>query len=258
MILVGKADPWTWVLPIILFAIVVVGSYMSQRRPSQVATENNVQETHLLLTTALQHLPEFILVTTDMESHLGVNGDVLGVTGYTADEFLALDPMGDFLSPNADRAQVTASYESVVARAQPLLEVDTPYIHKDGRTIWLRLCHGSRVVGTAPSGKAKVLAVLRDVTSEVVAVRSERARRVELLPDMIYKMVVDEATGRRHFAHSSPQALSMCGLTAAEMTSGFFTWGSSFSTTASIRGRRCSFSLTSTVAHRSTSCRSIR
>merc|ERR1719174_2153197 len=168
---------------------------------------------------ALQQLPGFILVTTDMESHLGVDGDVLGVTGYTANEFLALDPTGDFLSPNADRAQVTASYESVVARAQPLLEVDTPYIHKDGRTIWLRLCHGSRVVGTAPSGKAKVLAVLRDVTSEVVAVRSERARSVELFPDMIYKMVVDEATGRRHFAHSSPQALSMCGLTAAEMTS---------------------------------------
>ena len=53
------------------------------------------------------------------------------------------------------------------------------------------------IAAAAPSGKAKVLAVLRDVTSEVVAVRSERARSVELLPDMIYKMVVDEATGQR-------------------------------------------------------------
>ena len=170
------------------------------------------------------NLPGFILVTTDMESHLDVEGDVLGVTGYTADEFVALDPMRDFLSPKADRAQVSSSFESMIDPSQHFVEVDIPYIHKDGHTIWLRARHGSRVVGTAPNGKPKVVAVFSDVTAtvtaqrEVKAVSAALARRVDLFPAMLYEMVADE-TGRRRFVYANSKVTSVCGLTPTELTS---------------------------------------
>ena len=101
-----------------------------------------------------------------MDSYLGVDGDVLRDTGYTDDEFVELDPVHDFLSPKADRAKLTSLFESMVDPDQSFVEVDIPYLHKDGQTIWLRACQGSRVIGTAENGKAKVLLVFRDVTSQ--------------------------------------------------------------------------------------------
>ena len=101
-----------------------------------------------------------------MASHLRVDGDVLGVTGYSAAEFLALDPMNDFLSPKADRAKLAAKMMKLLDSAHSFTEFDIPYVHKDGHTIWLRLCHGSRAVGTAPNGRPKVLVVFRDVTAQ--------------------------------------------------------------------------------------------
>ena len=50
----------------------------------------------------------------------------------------------------------------------------------------------------------------------------------------------------------------MKAFTVVETTSGFLVSGSAFCTTASIICRRCSFSSTSTFAHRSRSCRSTR
>ena len=113
-----------------------------------------------------QNLSGVILVTltTDMVSHLGADGDILGVTGYTTDEFLALDPICDFLSPKADRAEVASLLATMLDPKQPFAEVNIPYVHKDGHTIWLRACHGSRAIGTTPDGKPKILAVLSDVT----------------------------------------------------------------------------------------------
>ena len=108
--------------------------------------------------------PRILVVTTDMVSHLGVDGEVLEMTGYTADEFLALDPMNEFLSPKADRIKLTSSFVRLLDPSQSFVEFDIPYVHKDGHTIWLRACHGSRFVGTAANGRSKILAVFRDVT----------------------------------------------------------------------------------------------
>ena len=79
-----------------------------------------------------RNLPGVILVTVTMNmcSHLDVEGDVLGVTGYTSDEFLALDPSRDFLSPDIDRAKITSLFASVVDPNQSFAEVNIPYVHK--------------------------------------------------------------------------------------------------------------------------------
>ena len=113
------------------------------------------------------NLPGVMLVTTDLKSHLSVDGDVLGVTGYSADEFVALDPMRDFLSPKADRVKLASMIAAMMDPTQAFVEVDIPYIHKDGHTIWLRACHGSRAVGTTANGRPKVMAVFSDVTAKI-------------------------------------------------------------------------------------------
>ena len=119
-------------------------------------------------TTETSHnLPGVILVTTDMTSHLSVDGDVLGVTGYTAEEFVALDPRRDFLSPKADRVKLASIGVAMMDPTQAFVEVDIPYIHKDGHTIWLRACQGSRMVGTTANGRPKVMVVFSDVTAKV-------------------------------------------------------------------------------------------
>ena len=119
-------------------------------------------------TTETSHnLPGVILVTSDLRSHLSVDGDVLGVTGYTAEEFVALDPRRDFLSPKADRVKLASIGVAMMDPTQAFVEVDIPYIHKDGHTIWLRACQGSRMVGTTANGRPKVMAVFSDVTAKV-------------------------------------------------------------------------------------------
>ena len=103
-----------------------------------------------------------------MVSHLGVDGEVLEVTGYTAAEFLALDPVNDFLSPKVDRIKLTSSFVRLLDPSQSFVEFDIPYVHKDGHTIWLRACKGTRVLGTAANGQPKLSAVFRDVTAQHV------------------------------------------------------------------------------------------
>ena len=110
--------------------------------------------------------PRILLVMTDMVSHLAVHGDVLEMTGYTAHEFLALDPMNEFLSPKADQIELTSAFLQVLDPSKPFVEFDIPYVHKDGHTIWLRACKGTRVVGTAANGQPKLSAVFRDVTAQ--------------------------------------------------------------------------------------------
>ena len=117
-------------------------------------------------TATFHNLSGVVLVTTDTVSHLRVDGDVLGVTGYTDDEFVALNPAHDFLSPKADRAKLASIFVTMIDPAQTFVEVDIPHIHKDGHTIWLRACHGSRVIDTTPNGKAIALVVFRDVTAQ--------------------------------------------------------------------------------------------
>ena len=172
-----------------------------------------------------QNLPGFILVTTDMVSHLAVDGDVFGVTGYTAEEFVALDPRRDFLSPRADRDQVMTSFGSITDSAKSFNEIVIQHVHKDGHTLHLRLCHGSRVIGTAPNGKPKILAVFRDVTETVVAQREAVAardalmRRMKFVPAMVYEMVTHGTNGKRFFKYVSTECVSIYGLTHREMTS---------------------------------------
>ena len=139
-----------------------------------------------LVRATFQNIPGVILVTTtaDMGSHLGVDGDILAVTGYTTAEFVTLNPMCDFLSPKADRVEVTALFETMVDPQQPFVETDIPYLHKDGHTIWLRVCHGSRLIGTTTDGKPKILAVLSDVTATVLAQREALDMRDALMRRM--------------------------------------------------------------------------
>ena len=102
----------------------------------------------------------------DVESYLRVEGDVMRVTGYTSEEFVMLNPVRDFLSPKADRQKYASLLASISNPDQSLLELDIPYVHKNGHTIWLRACHGSRVIGIAQNGKAEILVLFKDVTTQ--------------------------------------------------------------------------------------------
>ena len=164
-----------------------------------------------------------IRVTTDMQSHLGVNGDVLGVTGYTAGEFLALDPMRDFLSPKADRAHVTAVYDSVIDPDQSPIQLDIPYTHKKGHTIWLRLHQTSRVLSRTLNGEPKVLAVFCDVTETVLArnkalaSRKALVRRLQFVPAMVFEMVSGGTADAPRMVYVHPKSKEIYGLTPVEM-----------------------------------------
>ena len=172
-----------------------------------------------------QNLPGYILVTTDTVSHLGVDGDVFGVTGYTDDEFLSLDPRLDFLSPKADHARVMASFASVTHSTKSFNEIVIQHVHKDGHSIWLRLCHGSRQIGTMSTGEPKILLVFSDVTEtvvaqrEAVAARDALARRLKFMPAMVYEMVSHGANDQWSFKSVSTECVSIYGLTEDEMTS---------------------------------------
>ena len=101
-----------------------------------------------------------ILVITDTQWHLGIDGDVFGVTGYTARQFLASNPtMRDFQSPDVDRAEVASFLATVVDPNLTFVEVNIPHVHKQGHTIWLRARRGTRVIGTAANGNPEVLVV---------------------------------------------------------------------------------------------------
>ena len=182
-----------------------------------VTAEVRLRQVKAIVDT-FQNLPGVILVTTDMELHLGIDGDVLGVTGYSANEFLALNPARDFLSPDADFAEIASLFASVVDPNQSFVEANIPHVHKDGHTIWLRACHGTRAIGTAANGKPLVLVVFSDVTATVVAQRI-RDRCVELVPVMVYEMEADDATGTRRIVYASPKCTLIFGLTPDEMTS---------------------------------------
>ena len=98
-------------------------------------------------------------------------------------------------------------------------------MHKEGHTIWLRACRGTRVIGAAANGNPEVLVVFSDVTATVVAQREAATkrdallRRVTFVPVMIYEMVADDATGTRRIVYANPQSINIFGLTPDEMTS---------------------------------------
>merc|ERR1719201_1134949 len=178
------------------------------------------------IVSSYRNVPGVILVITDTQWHLGIDGDVFGVTGYTAPEFLESNPtMRDFLSPNADRDEVALLFASVLDPNLSFVGVNIPHVHKDGHTIWLRACHGTRVIGAAANGNPKVLVVFSDVTATVVAQgeaatkRDALLRRMTFVPVMIYEMVVDDATGTRRIVYDNRQSTRIFGLTPDEMTS---------------------------------------
>ena len=168
-------------------------------------------------------------ITTDLTLHLGVDGDVLGVTGYTDTEFLALNHMYDFLSPEADHAHVISSLEAMAASSQAQ-GFDTRYRHKDGHTLWLRVSPESRVVGTTASGKPELLLVLHDVT-EIVSAKHEAMlaqeallRRMELVPAMVFEMVSEDALGTRRLKDVSAHCQNIYGLSPPQMESSRAKW----------------------------------
>merc|ERR1719201_1740289 len=178
------------------------------------------------IVSSYRNVPGVILVITDTQWHLGIDGDVFGVTGYTAPEFLESNPtMRDFQSPDVDRAEVASFLATVVDPNLSFVEVNIPHVHKEGHTIWLRACHGTRVIGAAANGNPEVLVVFSDVTATVMAQREAATkrdallRRITFVPVMIYEMVADDATGTRHIVYANPQSTSIFGLTPDEMTS---------------------------------------
>ena len=187
-----------------------------------MASETRPRQTKASVDTFLrQTFPGVILVTTDMVLHLGVDGDVLRVTGYSANEFLALDPARDFLSPDADRAKVDSLFTSLVDPSQPFVEINMSYVHKDGHTIWLRICHGTRVIGTASSGNPKVLLVFSDVTEAVAVQQAQRQaldRFLRWMEFVFFEMVVDDLTGTRRIKYINTKSADTFGLTHDELT----------------------------------------
>merc|ERR1719201_2730834 len=178
------------------------------------------------IVSSYRNVPGVILVITDTQWHLGIAGDVFGVTGYTAPEFLESNPtMRDFQSPDVDRAEVASFLATVLDPNLSFAEVNIPHVHKQGHTIWLRACHGTRVIGATANGNPKVLVVFSDVTATVVAQRETATkrdallRRITFVPVMIYEMVADDATGTRRIVYANPQSTRIFGLTPDEMTS---------------------------------------
>ena len=170
---------------------------------------------------AFKDLPDYLLVTTDMMSYLAVDGDVFGITGYTAEEFMRLSPRR-FLSPRADGDQVMTSFGSITDSAKPFNEIVIQHVHKDGHTLHLRLCHGSRVIGTMSDGRPKILAVFRDMTKTVVEQHQALAkhdvfsRRMKCVPAMVYD-VVSQGMHEQKLQYVSPNCRSIYGLTDKEM-----------------------------------------
>merc|ERR1719174_904769 len=190
-----------------------------------VTAEVRRRQTQIIV-SSYRNVPGVILVITDTQCHLGIDGDVLGVTGYTAPEFLESNPtMRDFQSPDVDRAEVASFLATVVDPNLSFVEVNIPHVHKQGHTIWLRACRGTRVIGATANGNPKVLLVFSDVTATVVAQREALAmrdtllRRMTFVPVMIFEMVADDVTGMQHIVYASPQSIHIFGLTPDEMTS---------------------------------------
>ena len=133
--------------------------------------------------------------------------------------------MRDFQSPDVDRAEVASFLATVLDPNLSFAEVNIPHVHKQGHTIWLRACRGTRVIGAAANGNPKVLMVFSDVTAtvvaqrEVVSKRDALLRRMTFVPVMIFEMVADDVTGMWHIVYASPQSTSIFGLTPDEMTS---------------------------------------
>merc|ERR1719201_1649608 len=178
------------------------------------------------IVSSYRNVPGVILVITDTQWHLGIDGDVFGVTGYTAPEFLKSHPtMRDFQSPDVDRAEVASFLATVVDPNLSFVEVNIPHVHKQGHTIWLRACHGTRVIGATANGNPKVLVVFSDVTATVVAQREAATkrdallRRMELVPAMVYDMVADDATTTQRIVYTNPHSMDIFGLTPDKMTS---------------------------------------
>ena len=120
--------------------------------------------------------------------------------------------MRDFQSPDVDRAEVASFLAMVLDPNLPFVEVNIPHVHKQGHTIWLRACHGTRVIGATANSDPKVLVVFSDVTTtlvaqcEAVAKRDALLRRIAFVTVMIFEMVADDATGMQHIVYASPQS----------------------------------------------------
>ena len=166
-----------------------------------------------------------ITMSIDMESLLAVDGDVLGVTGYTTNEFVRLRPMRDFLSPKANSDRVLSFLTSVINSDHPLSEVIIPFVHKDGHTIWFRVCQGSRVIHSENRTKRELLLVCREasntilVNDGVAADRDGSAPRVDSAPALMFEMVLDTTKGTRCLRTVNAECENIFGLTASEMTS---------------------------------------
>ena len=174
-----------------------------------VTAEVRLREANATVAIFQQNLPGVILVTVtmDMSAHVAVDGDVFGVTGYTVDEFMALDPMCDFLSPKADRAEVALLFQTIADSSQLFVETNLPYVHKNGRAIWLHACHGSRAVDSPTDGTTNILLVFSDVTATVLAqhevqadARDKLVRHMELVPAMVYEMVAEDPAATRRLS----------------------------------------------------------
>ena len=110
---------------------------------------------------------------------------------------------------------------------QSCAEAIVPFVHKNGHTIWLRLCNESRMIGTTKSGKPKFLLVLKDVTATILMqdtptppVQDSWKHRLDFVPAMVYKFIADASTGnKRRLISTNRECETIFGLSPDEMSS---------------------------------------
>ena len=183
--------------------------------------EDQLRETEGRYRTLVEQLPVITYVSDKRgldEGHVVryVAPGIEGLTGVTAEEWVARDGVWERLIHPADRDRVLAESRRTDETAEPF-DMEYRMLRADGRTVWVR--DQARIVEAGPDGLRSVWqGVFEDITARKATEKllrdtEERFRRlVEQIPAVTY--VEDPATGKNLYI--SPQVEPMFGFTAEE------------------------------------------
>jgi len=171
--------------------------------------EKQLQATAERLEAILEHAPVGI-VTNDRECHLiEPNAAYQRICGYSAEE-LTGKKFTDLTHPD-DIAKTLQSYEQLGSNKVQSYEMEKRYIHKDGKTIWVRVL-ASRL------NEETNIGIIEDITErrnaqQALAESEERLRTiVELAPDGIF--VIGE---QGHVLQVNQAACNQLGYTRSQL-----------------------------------------